>query len=36
MNPRCEVGCKEVTINRMIVLGFGPAVENYVVEKGGA
>lgn len=31
MNVRCEVGCKEVTIDRIIALGFGPALENYVL-----
>lgn len=33
MNPRCVVGCKEVTIDRIIVLGFGLAIERYVAEK---
>lgn len=33
MNPRCEVGCKEVTIDRIIVLGFLPVLERLVLSK---
>lgn len=38
MNPRCEVGCKEVTIDRIIVLGFLPVLESiafFQVERSG-
>ena len=33
MNPRCEIGCKEVTIDRIIVLGFLPVLESLVLSK---
>ena len=27
MNPHCEIGCKEVTIDRILVLGYLPMLE---------
>ena len=33
MNPNCEIGCKEVTIDKIIVLGFLPM--SMKVERSG-